>query len=345
MSANNYRDLKSHIKKGTFDKAYLFSGQDKDRKEETIGEIESTHSASCNGSLAVIRVRSDEISAQELAAQLFTIPLFEERKLIVIQRVEGLNKACRSGLLDFVSAPPEEAYLVMCTDLARWQLKKKGGVFLARLEKLTSSVDFSPPREAELRKRAREIAEKLGFQMDEAALDRVLVVTEGDLNAVRNELEKLSLFVAEGGKAGTAEVNTVISRGGNVDVWGLADAMNRRDGDETQRILHDLLVSGEKPVQIVGALWYNMIRMAWCRNLIDAGVDGVEIGRRLNLKKWALRNYLSKAVSFNGDEYHMILNSLFELDIVARSRGGDIEPVFSRSLAEMVNGLAGGGVK
>ena len=119
----------------------------------------------------------------------------------------------------------------------------------------------------------------------------------------------------------------------------MADSLGRRDIGDTQIILHDLLISGEKPVQIIGALWYNMVRMAWCRTLLDSGADGGEIGDRLKLKSWKLRNFLSKSRGFTVEEYHAILHILFELDVAVRSKGGDVEPVFSRGVAEMVHGL------
>ena len=121
MSTNSYREFESHIKKGLLDKAYLFSGRDKDRKGEAIASIEAARAAVCDGSLAVIKVQIDESSPEELAAYLFTVPLFEKFKLIIIPRVEGADKGSRDILLDFVKNPPGGLCLVVCTDLSPWE--------------------------------------------------------------------------------------------------------------------------------------------------------------------------------------------------------------------------------
>ncbi len=341
MSKNGYRELSARIEKGLFDKAYLFSGRDKDRKGEAISSLEAALKSSCEGSLSVIRVRVDESTPEEIAAHLFTLPLFEKCKLIIIPLVDSADKGSRDILLDFVSNPSEGLYLVACTDLSSWELSRKGSAFLKKFKDLVGLFDFPPPREAELRGRARDLVENLGFHIEDDALEKVLTSSGNDFDTIRSEMEKLSLFIDPGGKAGLKEVDSVISRGGDVDVWELADAISRRDTGRAQVIMHGLLISGEKPVQIIGALWYNMVRMAWCRTLLDSGADEGEIGNRLNIKNWRLKKLLSQASGFSVEEYHAILNILFELDVAVRSRGGDIEPVFSRGVAEMVHGLGG----
>jgi DNA polymerase-3 subunit delta len=341
LSTISYRELNTRIKKGLFDSAYLFSGQDRDRKNEAIHLVESAVEESCQGSFAVIRIRTDETSSEQFAANLLAVPLFEKCRMIVIPGVEELEKASKDILLDFIKAPMEGLYLVMCTELAQWEFKKKKKALFGRLQDSVSLVDFSPPRAREMKSRAMEIVRELGFKIGEKALEKLLIKTGNDFSAVRSEMEKLALFVPPGGEVDEEEVDSVVSRGGNVDVWALADAVSHRDEGEAQRILHDLIVSGEKPVQIVGALWYNMVRLAWCRNMLDSGVDAAEIGKRMKLRQWLLKNYLSKALSFNRDEYNTILNILFELDLAVRSRGKDVEAVFSRGIAEMIIGIKG----
>jgi DNA polymerase-3 subunit delta len=338
LSKNGYRDLSSHIEKGLFDKAYLFSGRDKDRKGEAIAIVEAALKSLFEGSISLIRIRVDESTPEEIAAHLFTVPLFEKCKLIIVPGIESADKGSRDILLDFVKNPSEGLYLVACTDQSSWELSRKGPAFLKKFRDQVRLFDFSPPREAELRGRARDLAKNLGFHIEDDALEKILTRSGNDFDTIRNEMEKLSLFIDPGGKAGLEEVDSVISRGGDVDVWELAEALSRRDMSRAQITTHELLISGEKPVQIIGALWYNMVRMAWCRALLDSGVDEREIGNRLNIKTWRLKKLLSQASGFSAEEYHTILNILFELDVAVRSRGGDIEPVFSRGIAEMVHG-------
>ncbi len=339
MSTTSYREYTSRVKKGRFDHAYLFSGQDRDRKNEAIRTLESAIEASCQGSLAVLRIRTDETTPEEFASSLLAVPIFEKCRIVVIPGVEGLEKASREILLDLLGAPAEGLFLVMCTDLAQWELARKGKAFFGKIQELVCLVDFSPPRAKEMKARALEIAGELGFRIRDEALERLLFKTGNDFSVIRSEMEKLALFLPPGGETGVEEVDSVISSGEGLDVWALADAVGKRNEGEAQKILHDLIASGEKPVQIVGALWYNMIRLAWCRNMLDSGLEHSEIGKRMKLRPWMLRNYLSKALSFSRDEYVPILKTLFDLDIAVRTRGKDVEAVFSRALAEMIIGI------
>ena len=339
MSTTSYREFSSRIQKGHLDRSYLFSGRDEDRKREAIEHLESALRRLSEGSIATIKVRSDEVAPEELAAGLFTIPLFEKYKLILIPDIEALKAPSRDLILDFLQAPPAGIYLLATTSLASWEFARKAQAFFKVLEGHVVHVDFPPPREDELRDRAWDLAETLGYRIEREALDRVLIMAGYDSALVRREMEKLSLFIPVGGVAGLAEVEAVVSRGGEVDVWGLAEALSRREAGRVQRILRDLLSAGERPVQIVGALWYHMVRLAWCRSLLDSGVDEEEIGKRLKVKKWQLRSFIDKARGFTREEYHAVLRILFDLDVAVRSRGRDVEPIFSIGMAEAVSGI------
>ncbi len=342
MSTINYREFYSDIKNGKIEKAYLLSGPDRDRKGEAIAVIESSLRNLHDESLAVIRIQVDEISPEDLSAQLLNIPLFEKSKMIVVPRVEGAELKSRDIILEYTQSPLEGSCFVATTDLSKKDITRKGPAFLKELGKRVAQVDFSLPREKELRDRARDLARELGLRIERNALEKLLTMTGSDIEALRQEMMKLSLYVGEGAEVGLEEVEAVISRGGEVDVWELSDAISRRDISATQRYLHELLLSGERPVQIVGALWYQMARMAWCRELLDSGHDDQDIAKRLNIQQWMLKGFLARSNSFSREEYHKILDLLFELDLAVRSRGRDIESVFSRSVAEMLCGTGRG---
>jgi DNA polymerase-3 subunit delta len=275
-----------------------------------------------------------------LAAHLLHVPLFESYRLVIVPSLEGLDRESRDILLELAASLPESVFLIVCTELSPREFARRGPTILGKLRKVMTLVDFSPPREGELRGRVQEISRNLGYRIEDEALKRLLATTGGDAGAVRREMEKLALFVPEGGTVGVAEVETVVSRGGEVDVWTLADAIGRKDARNAQAILSGLLRSGERPVQIVGALWYTLVRIAWCRELIEEGVDETEIGKRLRLQPWRVRGFLSKAARFSRQDCHRNLDILFELDVALRSGGRAIHPVLSRGIVEMISGTA-----
>jgi DNA polymerase-3 subunit delta len=344
LSTISVRDLIARIRKGRLEKGYLFSGRDRDRKDETIAAVEDALKTSGDGTLSVIRIRSGETAPEELAAHLFNISLFDSCRLVIVPSADDLDGQARDILLEYARSPSTGVCLIACTRFGAREIGRRAPAVLGKLKAAMTLVDFPPPREGELRRRAAELAEGLGFRIEEDAVERLLAMTGEDPVAVRSEIEKLALFLPEGGTAGTAEVETVASRGGSLDVWALADAIGRRDAEQAQVVLHELLRSGERPVQIVGALWYSLVRMAWCRELLEEGADEMEIGRRLKLQPWAARRYRTGAIRFTREEYRRILEILFELDVALRSGGREVRPVFCRGVAEMVGGgaVAGG---
>ena len=338
LSTISGRDLISRIRKGRLEKTYLFSGGDRDRQEEAVSRVEAALRSAGEGALSVVRVRGEESTSEAFAAHLYNISLFDSHRLVVVPRADGLGRDHQDVLLEYVSAPVEGICLIACTSFAAREIGRRAPALLGKLKAAMTLVDLPPPRREELRRRAVEVASSLGFGLEDDAVERLLAMTGEDAVVLRSELEKLALFLPEGGVAGASDVEAVVSRGGTFDVWALADAVGRRDGALSQSLLEELLRSGERPAQIVGALWYSMVRMAWCRELLEEGADEGEIARRMTLQPWAARRYREGAARMERAEWDRILNVLFELDVAIRSGGRDIRPVFARGLAEMVGG-------
>ena len=138
----------------------------------------------------------------------------------------------------------------------------------------------------------RRLAETLGKErevvVDSAAIDRLLMRTDADAAMFAAELAKLLEWAGKGGRIRAADVEANVEDESSEDVYGLFDAIGRRDaGDALQRL--ERLFDGrdvrqgdrafEKieeiwPIQLFGMIASEVRRMLLLRSRLDEAGPG-----------------------------------------------------------------------
>ncbi len=138
----------------------------------------------------------------------------------------------------------------------------------------------------------RRLAETLGKErevvVDSAAIDRLLMRTDADAAMFAAELAKLLEWASKGGRIRAADVEANVEDESSEDVYGLFDAIGRRDaGDALQRL--ERLFDGrdvrqgdrafEKieeiwPIQLFGMIASEVRRMLLLRSRLDEAGPG-----------------------------------------------------------------------
>jgi DNA polymerase III delta subunit len=154
-------------------------------------------------------------------------------------------------------------------------------------------LEASAGGEAELRRLASALAREREVTLDTAAIERLLTRTDADPPAFAAELEKLLGWAGKGGRVRSADVEANVEDEASEDVYGLFDAIGRRDaGDALARL--ERLFDGrdvrqgdrefEKiddiwPMQLLGMLSGEVRRMLLLRaRLEETGAGGFDAG-------------------------------------------------------------------
>ena len=146
-----------------------------------------------------------------------------------------------------------------------------------------------------LRRLASSRAKEREVVLDPAAIERLLVRTDSRAAAFARELEKLLEWAGKGGRIRAADIESNVEDESSEDVYGLFDAIGRRDAGETLVRLERLLDgrdvrAGERefrkiediwPIQLFGMLAGEVRRMLLIRARLDEG--GARGVRRLDV--------------------------------------------------------------
>lgn len=139
-----------------------------------------------------------------------------------------------------------------------------------------------------LRRLAEKLAKEREVSVDSAAIDRLLARTDADAATFAAELAKLLDWAGKGGRIRAADVEANVEDESSEDVYGLFDAIGRRDaGDALQRI--ERLFDGREvrqgdrdfekieaiwPVQLFGLIAGEVRRMLLLRARLDEAGPG-----------------------------------------------------------------------
>jgi DNA polymerase-3 subunit delta len=247
-----------------------------------------------------------------LVDALRTLPVFAERRLVVIMEPEGRRGAARAlldAVADWVGAAdegstPETSVLVVAASRAdrraRW-VKAFGDAVV----------------ECEAPKRSRELA---AFVQEEAARQEVPLergVAEAlaervgpQLLLLRNEIAKLSLLAGPGNPVSRAHVGAGTALAAEEPIWDLTDAIGEGRSADALRVLGRLLAAGEAPPLLLGALVSHFRRLA-------RTASGVEVpGPPFVRKKLA-----SQARRYGTARLRSALAALHETDLALKGAG------------------------
>ena len=139
-----------------------------------------------------------------------------------------------------------------------------------------------------LRRLAEKLAKEREVSVDSAAIDRLLARTDADAASFAAEIGKLLEWAGKGGRIRAADVEANVEDESSEDVYGLFDAIGRRDaGDALQRL--ERLFDGREvrqgdrafdkieeiwPIQLFGMIAGEVRRMLLLRARLDEAGPG-----------------------------------------------------------------------
>jgi len=212
------------------------------------------------------------LEAREVLNRSQTGALFGGARVIVGREVERMDGEQQAALADAVEAGLPAGVTVILVSGETGDRARRRSVRAALRRAIGEhgvAVEFARLKVAEAARWAVERAEQLGKKLEPAAARKLVQQRVGTgLGDIEMELEKLALFVGDGGSIGTQQVEEVTPRLVEEDVFRLVDAVARKEAGRAASILRGLLrEKRESPGRILWLLAQEM-RMIWGTKLL-----------------------------------------------------------------------------
>jgi DNA polymerase-3 subunit delta len=271
-----------------------------------------------------------ETTAEAIVAQATTAPMLSERRLTVVYEFERMNPSQKSRLLDYVGRPNEAT----CLALVSYQRLAGSSKFERTVLASAAVVDCARPAGELLVSLVKRMAEERGTAIDEEALSVLIDWTDGSLNRIANELDKLACFASERRAIALSDVEQVVGARA-AGLRDLATAIAKREAGEALALLAELVDGGLDEAQLVSQLYGFWIALWRARLGAQGGSRGRGGGFRRSLA--GIEDLRELAASRTSREYARGVARFYRADTAIR-RGTPAGPVVGLLVYELAGG-------
>lgn len=279
-----------------------------------------------------------ELSAADFESLVSTMPLVNDRRIVVLRHVTELPAATR----DAVKLTLEEEPAGLCL-IGTGKARMRGNLYdiwarhgarvvceLPRKSPRSKKIDFDFVRW--LRKRAKL---DFGKRLDREAAEALAEIGE-ELTPLYAELEKVALYVGDEERITRADVEAVCVGGSLGTVWEMIDAVGAKDAERAFRLLNELLAGGESAYRLVPLLANHFCRLGVA---VETGSsDPREIMSALPGRSWygMAKGLARQARHHTPRSIAHALDLLAAADLMLKSTGHGEDFVMHRHLAELL---------
>lgn len=263
----------------------------------------------------------DETSAKEIIEIAETLPIFSERRLLIVKRLDTLPASQQEALLPYLVKPCPTTCLVFIAEKMD-QRKKFFQAFKTQGELVPCQSLKEPQIPAWIKQRARH----LKLTIAEEAIAYLAERVGPDLTLLANELTKLSLSISQDRPARIQDLQAVMSSQQMPSIFDLTRAMGDRNDSEALRLLSALLSGGEAPLKVLFMLIRQIRQMRLAKSLKAQGASSAEIAREIGISPYFLSELMVQAQRYTLDEIESAYRHLLAAD--SRLKRSRVEPQF-----------------
>ncbi|HWF61491.1 MAG TPA: DNA polymerase III subunit delta [Nitrospira sp.] len=311
-SAMNHAQLESALKQQRPGSLYLVVGEEDLLRDFALAAIKRAAIGSEGDEFNYELFYGDEAGGADIRNSVAAVPVFAERRLVVVKAAEKLNARESDLLLDCVKNPVESTTLVFVSPKLDGRLK-----FSQALTRAAITVDCSPLQDAQLPAWIAREAERVELRLEDAAAQVLQESCGASLYGVRHELEKLASYVPSDRSVTAADVHLLRGMDPGASVFDLTLAIAEGRRGRALSILARNLEAGEAPLRILGSLAWQYRRLWKLKeSLANGGREG-EVARSLRMDPWKVRAFLDRF-----SEPHLQAALRLFLDADGRLKGG-----------------------
>lgn len=273
-----------------------------------------------------------DVLATTLQSALETPSLLGGRRLVVVHDAQDLGKEQNATLSRYLEAPSPDAVLVL---IAAGRTKLD-----AAMKKTGDVIKLDVPKGRRLMGWIRQRAGEHRLQLDERAAWALIDTVGNELRELDGALSRLATQFGDGTRIGAPQVRGAFARLADERIFALTDALGDRRLPIAMTALRRLLLQGDEPLMILGALSGHIRRLLRARRFAEQGPKVV--ADALGLPGWRAERLHKQARSYREEELVAAMSVLAATDIELKSGGTQEQAAaaLERAVLHIVQGSA-----
>lgn len=258
----------------------------------------------------------NESSGDEIAESAQTLPMFADRRVVMVRHAEKLSAASMETLAAYFNDPVTTTCLIFLAD--KIDQRKK---FFTDYKKKGELVEFKCLYENQLLPFLRSETAKLGKTLHPVAAEILVGLLGNNLQELVSQLNKIALYAGKKEKIEVADVEAVVSETRVDTVFELANSLGEKNLEKALRSLHMLLHDGEPPLLLLAMLARHFRQVWMVRERLDRKLPVSEIAKATGINPYFLQGIVRQAKNFDVAELKKIFGRFFDADLALKSGG------------------------
>lgn len=272
----------------------------------------------------------NECKGEEIFSAAQTLPMFSERRAILVKKSHELSAATLEVLTAYVQNPSPSTCLIFQGE--KIDQRKK---FFTEMKKAGELVEFKRPYENQLGPFIREEVKAYAKRIEPAAADLLAYMVGNNLQELASQIEKVATYSGKRESITVGDVKEIVSDTKVDTVFELADAFGEKNLSKALRTLYTILRDGEAPLLVLAMLSRHFRQLWRVRELLDRKIPTNEIGKAAGINPYFLKKVIEQARNYRTTELKGIFERLFDLDLALKTGGGKPAALMERLTMEV----------
>jgi DNA polymerase III subunit delta len=319
-------DIWKQIKKKQFAGVYLLYGTESFLIHETIQMLVS-HVLNDEEKDFNLSTYDLEETPIELALEdAETFPFMGEKRLVILQNPVFLTSEKTkekvehniSKLEEFLNNPSPYSIVVLAAPYEKLDERKKITKELKRKAVIGEAKKLNDP---ELRNWIKERVLANAVQIEDKAIDKMIMIAGSNLFVLTNEIDKMSLYVGVEKRIDLKTVEMLVSKTLEQNIFELVDKVVHRKIEDALRIYYDLLKQNEEPIKILALLAGQFRLIYQVKELSRKGYGQQQIAGALKQHPYRVKLAAGQATLFSEDELKRMMLLFADADYQMKTGG------------------------
>lgn len=312
------KELKQRSKKGEFFNIYLLYGEEKMYiKADTdflVAELAGKEPPEFN-----YHSFERSYSLDDIAVAVQVAPFLSERNVVKVcdLDINSLEKENFDKLKAILDGVPDTTALILTMPTLEQSIKKPGanlGNVITKLKKKGAVCAYARESDISLARQIVKWADSRGIKIEQADAYKLQEYVGDDLYTIKNELDKLCNYVGDRGLITGDDIDFLVAKRLEADVFALADAIAEKKSDKAFSILDALFYQKADPESIISVIGMAYIDFYRVRIAAECGVQLSEVAKDFSYGKreFVLKKTVPKIRNITTDALRKSLDAIVE---------------------------------
>lgn len=270
----------------------------------------------------IIKYDMDTSNLSKVIEDIITVPLLEDLKIIILKNPNFLTKSTTIPKVDiknfikYLKNPLDSTILMI--DATNYPIYQANEIYKT-LRNVARIIDYPEPEEIEIKGWIVRNFDSNNIDIKDDALNLLIKYIGDDQARLSQEMNKLISYIGKGGTIYKKDIELLIPKNINNEIYNLIKAMINHDLETTYQIYTTLFHNTKDPLTTFSMIANKFKELLSTYRLLKFGYSQSDIAKFYNVSTGKAYYLVQEAKSFQLSTLEYYVDKLAELDYKIKS--------------------------